>query len=651
MFMCGIAGIISLDSKDLPQLPELQQMAKQLRHRGPDGEGFYCQNAIGLAHTRLSIIDLTGGTQPIHNEDKTIWTIFNGEIFNYLELRELLVARGHIFYTHSDTEVLVHLYEEYGDDFLQHLNGQFALAIWDLQQQKLLLARDRVGITPLFYTQKKGRLIFASEIKAILAALDQSSQMNLQAFNQLLYFWAPVSPESIFDGIQSLSPGHLLTVNLQDAEIKIKKYWDWQFPEEKINCSEKNESKLCEELHDLLVDATQIRLRADVPVGAYLSGGLDSSVLLALIRRHTQNRTKSFSLGFSEASHDESTYQTLVADYLQTDNSRVLCKPEDIAREFLPCIWNTESPLLRTAAAPMRILSQLVRNQGYKVVLTGEGSDEVFGGYDIFKEAKVRHFWAANPQSNWRAGLLKRLYPYLDISGQRASQFLAPFFGQGLDKADAWYFSHLPRWDMTAKAKMFLSPEISGKMQNALLEDLQSTLPDEIENWSLLQKGQYIEAKTLMSGYLLSSQGDRMLMANSVEGRFPFLDHRVIEFANRLPVKLKLKVLKEKYILRKTMSQYLPAEIIHRQKQPYRAPDAIAFFQNGQATAEYMDDLLSDEKISRYGYFDLNKVKLLLKKARAGNVSSTKDNQSLVMIISTQIWHYHFVENFLNFKR
>ncbi len=649
--MCGIAGIISLNSKDLPQLPELQQMAKQLRHRGPDGEGFYCQNATGLAHTRLSIIDLTGGTQPIHNEDKTIWTIFNGEIFNYLELRELLVARGHIFYTHSDTEVLVHLYEEYGDDFLQHLNGQFALAIWDLQQQKLLLARDRVGITPLFYTQQKGRLIFASEVKAILAAFDQSPQMNLQAFNQLLYFWAPVSPESIFDGIQSLAPGHFLTVDLHDAEIKIKKYWDWQFPQEKINYSEKNESSLCEELHDLLVDATQIRLRADVPVGAYLSGGLDSSVLLALIRRHTQNRTKSFSLGFSEASHDESTYQTLVADYLQTDNSRIQCKPEDIAREFLPCIWNTESPLLRTAAAPMRILSQLVRNQGYKVVLTGEGSDEVFGGYDIFKEAKVRHFWAANPQSNWRAGLLKRLYPYLDISGQRASQFLAPFFGQGLDQADAWYFSHLPRWDMTAKAKMFLSPEISGKMRNALLEDLQSTLPDQIENWSLLQKGQYVEAKTLMSGYLLSSQGDRMLMANSVEGRFPFLDHRVIEFANRLPVKLKLKVLKEKYILRKTMSQYLPAEIIHRQKQPYRAPDAIAFFQNGQATAEYLDDLLSDEKISRYGYFDLNKVKLLLKKARAGSVTSTKDNQSLVMIISTQIWHYHFVENFLNFKR
>ena len=649
--MCGIAGIISLDSKDLPQLPELQQMAKQLRHRGPDGEGFYCQNATGLAHTRLSIIDLAGGTQPIHNEDKTVWTIFNGEIFNYLELRELLVARGHVFYTHSDTEVLVHLYEEYGDDFLQYLNGQFALAIWDLQKQRLLLARDRVGIAPLFYTQQKGRLIFASEVKAILSVLDQAPQMNAQAFNQLLYFWAPVSPDSIFDAVQSLSPGTYLTVNLRDAKINIKQYWDWQFPEEKMDCSEKNENRLCEELLELLVDATQIRLRADVPVGAYLSGGLDSSVLLALIRRHTQNRTKSFSLGFSEASHDESAYQTVVANYLQTDNSRIVCKPDDIAREFFSCIWNAESPLLRTAAAPMRMLSQLVRSQGYKVVLTGEGSDEVFGGYDIFKEAKVRHFWAVNPQSNWRAALLKRLYPYLDISEQRASQFLAPFFGQGLDKADTWYFSHLPRWDMTSKSKMFLSPEMSRKMQYTLLEDLQSTLPDEIANWSLLQKGQYIEAKTLMGGYLLSSQGDRMLMANSVEGRFPFLDHRVIEFANRLPVNLKLKVLKEKYILRKTMNQYLPAEIIHRQKQPYRAPDAIAFFQNGQATAEYLDDLLSDEKISRYGYFDLNKVKLLLKKARAGSVTSTKDNQSLVMIISAQIWHYHFVENFLNFKR
>lgn len=647
--MCGIAGIISLDSKDLPQLPELQQMAKQLRHRGPDGEGFYCQNTVGLAHTRLSIIDLAGGTQPIHNEDKTVWTIFNGEIFNYLELRELLIARGHVFYTHSDTEVLVHLYEEYGDDFLQHLNGQFALVIWDLRKERLLLARDRVGIAPLFYSQQNGRLIFASEVKAILAAMDQAPQMNAQAFNQLLYFWSPVSPDSIFDGIQSLSPGTFLTVDLQDPEIKIKQYWDWLFPVEKID-SGKNEKQLCEELLDLLVDATQIRLRADVPVGAYLSGGLDSSVLLALIRHHTQTPTKSFSLGFNEASHDESNFQRLVADYLQTDNSRVVCTAKDIASEFLPCIWNTETPLLRTAAAPMRILSRLVRNQGYKVVLTGEGSDEVFGGYDIFKEAKVRHFWAANPQSNWRAALLKRLYPYLDISGKRASQFLAPFFGQGLDQADAWYFSHLPRWDMTSKAKMFLSAETASAMRDSLLEDLQSTLPAAIEGWSLLQKGQYIEAKTLMGGYLLSSQGDRMLMGNSVEGRFPFLDHRVIEFANQLPSRLKLKVLKEKYILRKTMNQYLPAEIVHREKQPYRAPDAIAFFQNGQATAEYLDDLLSDEKISRYGYFDLNKTRLLLKKARAGNVTSTKDNQSLVMIISTQIWHYHFVENFLQFK-
>lgn len=650
--MCGVAGIFSIDSMALPEISELETMARQLRHRGPDGAGFYCEGPMGLAHTRLSIIDLAGGAQPIHNENKQIWTIFNGEIFNYLELRQELESRGHQFYTHTDTEVLVHLYEEYGDDFLQYLNGQFAIAIWDIPAQRLLLARDRVGIAPLYYTNANGRLMFASEIKAILAVREAAPTINLQAFNQLLHFWSPVSPNSIFTDVKELSPGTFLTIQLNKPEtLKIQRYWDWQFSAEQKNYSESEQSDLYQELHDLLVDATQIRLRADVPVGAYLSGGLDSSVLLALIRNHTQTSTKSFSLGFSDASHDESAYQSIVANHLKTDNSRIICKPDDIAQEFLSCIWNTESPVLRTAAAPMRMLSRLVRDQNYKVVLTGEGSDEVFGGYDIFKEAKVRHFWAANPDSNWRAGLLKRLYPYLDISGKRASQFLAPFFGQGLDKSDAWYFSHLPRWEMTSKSKLFLAADQLSQMQDSALDELEVTLPKALDQWRLLQKGQYIEAKTLMGGYLLSSQGDRMLMANSIEGRFPFLDHRVIEFANRLPVKMKLKVLKEKCILRQTMSQYLPKDIIHREKQPYRAPDAIAFFQNGKSTADYVDDLLSDDKITRYGYFDVNKVRFLVKKARSGGVTSTKDNQSLVMILSTQIWHYHFVENFQNFKQ
>lgn len=648
--MCGLAGIVSINGAPLPRELELKKMASQLRHRGPDGEGFFCQGPVGLAHTRLSIIDLTSGDQPIHNEDKQIWVVFNGEIFNYLELRASLEAKGHIFYTHSDTEVLVHLYEEYGENFLQELNGQFAIALWDQRQQKLLLARDRVGIAPLFYSFVDDRLVFASEVKAILSLHKQSVSMNPQAMNQLAYFWAPVSPASIFDGIKSLSPGTCLTISpAHQDSLRVTRYWDWQFPLDKSDYLSGSEQALAEDLHELLVDATQIRLRADVPVGAYLSGGLDSSVLLALIRHHNPNNVRSFSLAFSEASHDESTYQAIVAKHLHTDNSRVVCQPGDIAEEFFDTIWNSEIPLLRTAAAPMRKLSRLVREQGYKVVLTGEGSDEVLGGYDIFKEAKVRHFWAAQPQSNWRAALLKRLYPYLDISHERASQFLAPFFGQGLDKSDAWFFTHLPRWDMTSKSRLFFSADWQAQMRDSLLDDLREQLPAAIDQWQLLEKGQYVEAKTLMSGYLLSSQGDRMLMANSVEGRFPFLDHRVIEFANRLPPRVKLKVLKEKYLLRLSMQNYLPKEIVHRQKQPYRAPDAQAFFQNGQATADYLDDLLSDEKIARYGYFDPNKVRLLIKKARAGTVTSTKDNQSLVMIISTQLWHHHFVENFNQF--
>lgn len=639
--MCGIAGIYNRTSEPADPVA-LARMVRMLHHRGPDGAGFHHDGPVGLGHARLSIIDIEGGAQPIHNEDRSVWVVFNGEIFNYVELRQELVKSGHHFYTQTDTEVIVHLYEEYGDDFLDHLNGQFAIALWDARRRRLLLARDRVGILPLFYAWAGDRLLFASEVKAILSAWGQAPRMNPAALDQLMTFWAPVKPATVFDGIEELPPGEMLIIDA--AGVSRRRYWDWRFPEDPADYHTGSEDELAARLYDLLADATRIRLRADVPVGAYLSGGLDSSVLVALIRRHGDGvPLRTFSIGFEDKGLDEESYQAEMIRHADTDHARILCRNSDIAAKFVDVVWHAESPMLRTAPAPMYLLSGLVREQGYKVVLTGEGSDEVLGGYDLFKEAKIRQFWARYPQSQRRPLLLQRLYPYLNLSGDRAPTYLREFFGIGLERPDQAGFSHLPRWTTTAKCKEFLA--LDWRAGSAAAEaSLEATFPDALGRWHPFNRAQYIEAKSLMAGYLLSSQGDRMLMANSVEGRFPYLDHRVIEFANRLPPRFKMKVLNEKYLLKKAMRPLLPPAIVDRYKQPYRAPDIPAFF--GGASPDYLDLVLSEASLRQYGYFDPAKVGLLIRKIRAGRAIGYKDNMALVGILSTQIWHHLFIERY-----
>ena len=638
--MCGIAGIASL--KGLPaQVPDLlRDMVARLHHRGPDGTGFYSDSQVGLAHARLSIIDLSGGWQPIHNEDKTLQVIFNGEIFNYVELRQELLGLGHQFYTHSDTEVIVHLYEQFGDDFVNHLNGQFAIALWDTKMRRLVLCRDRVGITPLFYAQDGDRLVFASEIKAILPALSVKPRIDLNALDQLMTFWSPLSPNTLFEGVQELPPGYMAVLDANG--FRTSRYWDWHFPLEKSDYHQADEDSLAQQLRELLVDATRIRLRSDVPVGAYLSGGLDSSVLVALIQHFSDAKLRTFSIGFDAESLDETRYQQLMINQVNAEHSRIQCSEADVAEHFYQTIWHTEAPILRTAPVPMRLLSGLVRQQGYRVVLTGEGSDEVLGGYDIFKENKIRQFWAANADSGFRPALLKKLYPYLDVSPGRAQEYLRNFFGNNLDQPNLPYFSHVPRWTTTAKVKDFFSDAVKASLRDDAVDRLAQSLPTDLPRWHPFNRAQYIEAKSLMGSYLLSSQGDRMLMANSVEGRFPFLDHRVIEFANRLPPKLKMKALNEKYLLKKSMGEFLPREIVARHKQPYRAPDIPAFFSG--KPPEYVETLLSEDALRASGLFDPKRVQLLVKKIRLGRAIGYKDNMALVGILSTQVWHHHFMQ-------
>lgn len=642
--MCGVAGILDWRGGELlPQKAELQAMISQLHHRGPDGYGYLTQGPIGLAHARLSIIDLSGGDQPIFNEDRSIAVVFNGEIFNYIELRAELEQCGHHFYTHSDTEVIVHAYEQFGDDFVRRLNGQFAIALWDSNAERLLLIRDRVGIAPLFYTQVQGRLLFASEVKALLPVLPASPSLNPAALDQIFTFWSPAGSQSLFENIHALEPGTLIIADRQG--LRIQRYWDWTYPQSPDEYWSGSETQLADELRELLIDATQIRLRADVPVGAYLSGGLDSSVITSLIHHHTKTPLRTFSIGFEDESLDESAYQRLMIEHLQADHSHVVCNTADVGQQLPHTIWHTETAILRTAPVPMRRLSGLVREQGFRVVLTGEGSDEVLGGYDIFKEAKIRQFWARQPQSQWRPLLLKRLYPYLDLTPGRAQAYLQNFYGIGLDTPDSPVFAHLPRWDTTAKAKMFYSSELQQTLRDDAIAQLQQGLPPAIHTWHPFNRGQYVEAKLLLGSYLLCSQGDRMLMANSVEGRFPFLDHRVIEFAARLPPRLKMHVLNEKYLLKQAMRKYLPEKIRVRHKQPYRAPDVPALFDavSGRPLP-YVQDLLAEETLKRFGYFDAKRVTLLMNKAVRGGAIGYRDNQALVGVLTTQIWHHLFVE-------
>lgn len=638
--MCGIAGIVNLGHTERVSERDLHRMAAMLGHRGPDDRAILIGDGFGFAHTRLSIIDLSGGRQPIHNEDQTVWVVFNGEIFNYVELRESLESKGHRFYTHTDTEVIVHLYEEFGDDFVVHLNGQFAIGLWDVRQKRLILVRDRPGILPLYYAERHGKLYFASEIKALLSGMREVPVMDPIAVDQIFTFWSIVPPKTPFKNINTLAPGQILTAD--DGRINVRSYWDWTYalPGEYRFGSI---TALADELRGLLHDATRIRLRSDVPVGAYLSGGLDSSILASLIDSHGDVRLRTFSITFPGSNLDESDYQEQAVRGLSSEHSRVACMPSDIARQFMDAMWHIESPILRTAPIPMGILSAFVRSQGYKVVLTGEGADEVFGGYDLFKEAKIRHFWARHPDSRLRPLLLKRLYPYLDISQEQSMGYLQSFFGVGLNDPGVAYFSHLPRWVMTARCKTFYSEGMSRSLTDDPYAVLSASLPDAISGWHPFNRGQYVEAKTLMSGYLLSSQGDRMLMKNSVEGRFPYLDHRVIEFANSLDPKLKMKALKEKYLLKEAMRGRIPPAILERYKQPYRAPDADSF--RDPAAASYVDDLLDPAAIRRCGIFDPAKVGLLVRKIRSGRVSSAKDNMAFIGILSTQAINKLFIED------
>jgi asparagine synthase (glutamine-hydrolysing) len=638
--MCGIAGIFHRGRPASPSLDSLRRMVTVLSHRGPDETGIYIDDRVGLGHARLSIIDLSTGTQPMHNEDETLWITYNGEIFNYPELREGLLARGHRFYTTTDTEVLLHLFEEKGPGCLADLNGQFAFAIWDMRKKEMFLARDRVGIRPLHYTVQDGAFLFASEIKSLFMEGSLRREFDPEGLDQVFTFWTTLPGKTVFRGIQELPAGHFMVVD--SGSITVRRYWDIPMAARQEMTDLPREA-ICEQVGELLKDAMRIRLRADVPVGSYLSGGLDSSGITSLVQKNFDNSLQTFGIQFEEKAFDESEYREQMVSFLDTRHSSVRVSNARVGESFADVLWHCEKPLLRTAPVPLYLLSGEVRRNGLKAVLTGEGADEVFGGYNIFRETLVRSFWSRRPGSSMRPALVGRLYPYI-FQDPRLKASLYSFFARGIEHPQNPLFSHLIRWQNTSKTKIFFSGDLKAALGSySCYEEVPRHLPSSFSKWHPLSRAQYLEMAIFMTNYLLSSQGDRVAMAHSVEIRMPFLDYRVVEFMGRVPPGLKILGLKEKYLLKKIFQGILPEPVLRRPKHPYRAPIRASLL---DGKPELLKEELSDRSLKEAGLFDGEKVGMLLKKMRTVSHAGEVDEMALAGIFSTQVLFRKFIDGF-----
>ena len=628
--MCGIAGIARARPRGV-DLETLGRMAAAIHHRGPDGYGFLTGPMVGFAHVRLSIVDLAGGAQPLESEEGRVVVTYNGESYNYKELTTELQGIGHRFRTVSDTEVLVHAWEEWGPRMFDRLNGQFAFALYDRKTGEVILARDRFGVRPLFWAIRDGDLLFGSEVKALFASGEVAPEADPEGLDEVFTYWATLPPRTPFKGVQQLPPGHYAI--WKDGRLTVKPWYTLDYPEAR------DESvQAIHELDELMRTGIALRLRADVPVGGYLSGGLDSSITCSLAAKASPFALRTFSVAFEDPRFDESEWQNQLAGEIGSQHSVTHISQGVIAAAFPDVIRHTETPLVRTAPVPMYHLAKLTRERGIKVVLTGEGADELFLGYDLFKEVSVRLFAGRHPESTARAALFDRIYKYLP--GASGGEFWKKFFTDAGSPDDP-LFSHLPRFQLTSRIKDFYGASMRAGATRDPLVELREGLPAAFGTWSPLNRAAYLEMKTLLSPYLLSSQGDRMGMAHAIEGRYPFLDHRLYEFAARLPTSSKLLGLKEKEILRRWAKEIVPPSIRTRGKQPYRAPDAPSFF--GPGAPAWVEDVLSAERVREYGYFEPAAVDGLARRARRGQATGFRENQAIVAVLSTQLWHEQFL--------
>ncbi len=584
-----------------------------------------------LGSTGLAIFGVPGGWQPVRGPRGTL-LVYNGEVYNHPELRAEL---GGAFATTSNPEVVHPLLERDGLAALARLNGQFAFAWWEPRERRLTLVRDRFGVRPLHWTRlSRGGIAFASEAKALFASGEVAAAPDLAGIDEVFSTWGARAPRTAFAGVAQLPPGGLLV--WEDGAIVAQRSW-WA-----PGYDAADGAPTPDDLSQLLADAVRLRLRADVPVGTYLSGGLDSSLITALAQRASDHELRTFSVAFHDARYDERDFQQQVAQALGTRHHVVEVGPREIADGFRAVVAHAETPLIRTAPIPLYLLAQATREHGITVVATGEGADELFWGYDLFKETALRELHARDPAR--AEALLDELYPYLDVPAQRRGPAWRRFFFEA-GAADDPLFSHQPRIAATGIVRAFYRPEIRGTIERLNGDDplarLRAELPPAFARWSALERAAYLELTTLLAPNLLSSQGDRVAMAHGVEGRFPFLDHRVFMHSVALPPERKLGPgLREKAELRALARRLLPRAVVERPKQPYRAPSVAPFF--GEEAPEWVAERLEADALDQVGIFDPQRVEGLVRRCRAGKANGFREGMALVGILSTQVWHERF---------
>jgi asparagine synthase (glutamine-hydrolysing) len=626
--MCGIAGVYQYASYRPVEKETLLDMLSVIRHRGPDDEGVYLQNNIAMGMRRLSIIDLAGGTQPISNEDKSVVLVFNGEIYNYLELRDRLRARGHQLTTSSDTEVIVHLYEEMGEDCVRELRGMFAFAIWDAARQRLFLARDRLGIKPLYYMKHRGRLIFASEIKAILQHPEVNAGLDPEALSHFLSLKYVPAPQTMFAGIHALEPGH--TIICDQQHLSIRPYWKLSFaPGQNHRVTE---ADCTEQLDALLRECVKLHLVSDVPFGAFLSGGVDSSTVVALMSQLLDTPVKTFSVGFGGEgeAYSELPYARLVAKRYETEHHEILVGPEDFTNLAEKVIWHLDQPIADNACLANYMVSELAARH-VKMVLTGEGGDELFAGYARYAGETLSPWFRFMPKQ--ARSLALGLGQHLPGLRRQKLALYALCQPNEVSRFTNWFplFNRDMRTELLSDGfKRELPPATPETIFARHLADTDATDP--------LSRMLYVDTKLWLPDDLLA-RGDKMSMAASLEARVPLLDHKLVEFAASLPPHMKLRGLARKYLLKKVARRWLPSQVVDRKKQGFPMPFSVWF--RGRVRP-FVRDLLSPGTIQRRGYFNAGYVQKLLDQHEAG----TADHGALLWgLLSVELWHRIFLDS------
>lgn len=631
--MCGIAGIVTWENGRGVASPSIHRMCETIVHRGPDDEGIYVKGGVGLGMRRLSIIDVRGGHQPVHNEDKTVWIVFNGEIYNFPDLRRELEDRGHQFYTNTDTEVIVHLYEDFGSSCVKKLRGMFAFAIYDERNRSVLLARDRLGIKPLQYAWHDGELLFGSEIKAILAVAPELAQVNAAALREFFCFGYIPDPNTAFTNIRKLPPGHLIEFSAEHPEPRISQYWNLpSFG----TLTPSSEEECLQEMEKRLAEAVRIRLIADVPLGALLSGGTDSSIVVALMARASSKPVKTFAIGFKDASFDESSYAKLVSEKFRTDHHELIVEP-NVEATLTSLTSSLEEPFGDSSMLPTYFVSCLAR-QHVTVALSGDGGDELFAGYDRYGVHMKNRRFDAIPQ--WVGqGYRQYLHARLPLA-MRGRRFLynatLPWDDRYIESisfvSGVEHYSHL------------LSPDFRDGDRNDSWNSFRSYL-QEAPAQDNLSRILYLDTKTYLAGDILTKV-DRMSMATSLEVRVPILDHIFLEWVTGLPVNLKWHGRQRKYIFKKLAERLgIPATVLHRPKQGFAVP--LVHWMRNELREEIAQVLLEPRTLQR-GYFNRQGVESLLHEHFRGR---RDQSATLWLLLIFELWHRNFLENLPSIAR